>query len=862
MFVRNLSHSRATSVRISVLVALLAVAFITMFAQQRSAFASGCTFTLSSATYQGAEGSQIPIIVNRSGSCTDPTSVTLNFTDGSATSGIQYQNPSPVNLPFTSGVNSKSWDLQTNDDAVAGNTTLNVALTLTFATGDVLSPTTSAVITIIDNDAASYAFNPSAYAVTEGTPNLTISVVRGGPTTSSATVAVSTVNGTATGGSDFTTITNQTVTFGIGQSTATFNVQIANDGIFEPQESFGIALSSPNPVGALGGNATVTINDNDGAGTVQFTGSQYFVNEADGIAFLSVSRTGGSTGTATVLCSTTGGSATAGSDYTQVTNQVLTWNSGDTANKTCQVPITPDASIEGPETVTVSLSGASGATLGSPSFATLTINDDDGTGGVQFQSATYSANESSGGAILTLVRTNGAIGQVSVDCTTIAGGTATAGLDYTAGSYTATFLNGNTTASCTIPLLDDSSAEGSETVLVQLTNPVGGAIIAGQSTATLTILDSESFGPVINQLTPSVGPTIGGSVLISGSGFLNATSVTFGGFSAPYFVNSDNSITATAPQHSAGTVEVLVYTPSGVNTTNGAQNDYTYTDGPTITSVTPVTGPASGSPATFVTITGTGFIIGGGGMTVSFGSTPTSNFTVNRANSIIVIAPAHAAGLVDIRVTTPGGITPIVVADQFTFTGTSVPVVTNVSPSTGQAGTIVTITGAGFTGVTCPGGITFGGVIADSTNCTIVSDSTITAKVPANAPSGTIDVIVTGPGGSSANTSADNFLNTSNANTLTYTLAFRFTLIGWSGVDGINAAAALKGLESPDNPATNNVFNIVTAIWQFDAASQTYKGYFPGSEGVPGANDFTTLRKGVGYFIAVTTTTNWTIIQG
>ncbi len=162
-----------------------------------------------------------------------------------------------------------------------------------------------------------------------------------------------------------------------------------------------------------------------------------------------------------ILVTITGnGTCLAGADYTAVTNQVLSWGSGDGSDKFCVIPILQDLLQEGPETVLVSLSGVSGAVAGAPSSATLTINDDDGTGTLQFQSATYTANENGGAAVITLTRTGGTTGGVSVDCATQAGGTATANVDYTAGSFTATFASGVTTATCSIPIIDDALVEG------------------------------------------------------------------------------------------------------------------------------------------------------------------------------------------------------------------------------------------------------------------------------------------------------------------------------------------------------------------------------------------------------------------
>ena len=96
--------------------------------------------------------------------------------------------------------------------------------------------------------------------------------------------------------------------------------------------------------------------------------------------------------------------------------------------------------------------------------------------------------------------------------------------------------------------------------------------------------------------------------------------------------------------------------------------------------------------------------------------------------------------------TTPGGTSATSPADQFTYV--AAPTVTGVSPTTGPAagGTLVTITGTGFTGATA---VDFG--TTPATNLTVVSDTTITVDSPPGT--GTVDVTVTTPGGTSATSS-------------------------------------------------------------------------------------------------------------
>jgi len=110
---------------------------------------------------------------------------------------------------------------------------------------------------------------------------------------------------------------------------------------------------------------------------LSFTGTSYDANESVGTASIAVQRTGDSAGAVSVRCDTSDGTATAGSDYT-ATMDTLNWADGDTATKSCTVPIINDVEPESDETVNLSLTNfTGGATPGTPAVATLTINAND-----------------------------------------------------------------------------------------------------------------------------------------------------------------------------------------------------------------------------------------------------------------------------------------------------------------------------------------------------------------------------------------------------------------------------------------------------------------------------------------------------
>jgi hypothetical protein len=257
-----------------------------------------------------------------------------------------------------------------------------------------------------------------------------------------------------------------------------------------------------------------------------------------------------------------------------------------------------------------------------------------------------------------------------------------------------------------------------------------------------------SSAPTVTSVSPNTGPTAGGTtVAIKGTNLAGATAVSVGGQAATGIsVASASEVDATVPPGSAGTVDVTVTTPVGTSATSPT-DEFTYVAPPAVTSVSPASGPVAGGRT--VRIDGGGF---SGVTTVSFGGASATNVNVVSASELTVTAPAHATGTVDIRVTTAGGGTsPTTSADRFRYLAP--PAVTAVSPSAGPTGggRSVVITGSGFV----PGAsVTVGGVAA--TSVVVGSASSITARVPAHS-AGRVDVRVTTPGGTSAATTADRY---------------------------------------------------------------------------------------------------------
>jgi hypothetical protein len=164
------------------------------------------------------------------------------------------------------------------------------------------------------------------------------------------------------------------------------------------------------------------------------------------------------------------------------------------------------------------------------------------------------------------------------------------------------------------------------------------------------IISGEVGPSFVTSIAPVGGSYAGGDVVvITGTGFTQATGVTFGGVAGTAFsVDSDTQITVTAPAHAVGAVSLVVDDPSG----NSAPTTFTY--GPPLPVITPPLAPATGLAAggTPVVITGTGFT---GATSVTFAGAAGTAFSVVSDTVIHVTTPAHAAGAVAVVVVAPQG---------------------------------------------------------------------------------------------------------------------------------------------------------------------------------------------------------------
>ena len=190
----------------------------------------------------------------------------------------------------------------------------------------------------------------------------------------------------------------------------------------------------------------------------------------------------------------------------------------------------------------------------------------------------------------------------------------------------------------------------------------------GTSAASLADRYTYAGPPTVTGVSPTSGPTLGGTaVTITGTNLDNPSAVKFGGTNAAVVTPiSATQIIAVAPAGSAGAQDVRVTTPGGTSATSSADR-FTFVPPPTVTGVSPSSGPAAGG--TSVTITGTDFT---GASAVHFGASQAASFSVINTTQITATSPA-GAGTADVTVTTPSGTSATGAADQFTYDAAKIP---------------------------------------------------------------------------------------------------------------------------------------------------------------------------------------------
>ena len=453
------------------------------------------------------KGKKAVLTLKRSGGKTGVVTVNYHTLNGSASAGSDYAGTNGT-VTFKSKAVSASIAIPVfNDSLDESNETFSVVLD-TPTGGAALGANVTAAVTLADDDTAgAIAFKSTNVSASESAGEIQVTVKRTGGKAEAASVDYATEDGTALAGEDYTA-TSGTLVFGANELSKVISIPINNDFAAEGNETFAIHLSNPSGGATLGAAANATLTIVDDENSVSLGEASYSVSETGRSLAIKVERSGSLSSAVSVQFATQNGTAVAPGDFGG-TNFSLTFPA-KISSRTVVIPIINDSAVEGAESFSVVLSNPQGgAQLGSIAIATVTIADDDVAGTVKFSSATYSVNEGTANASITVQRTDGLAGGVGVRFAT-GSGTATAGVDYTAVTVDLTFAAGETSKTVLIPIATDSLAESTETVNLTLSNVSGGATLGTPATAVLSIGDKPDPNAVPINGPVFMSGTIGG----------------------------------------------------------------------------------------------------------------------------------------------------------------------------------------------------------------------------------------------------------------------------------------------------------------------------------------------------------------
>ena len=405
-----------------------------------------------------------------------------------------------------------------------------------------------------------------------------------------------------------------------------------------------------NSIDALNGSGTVI--DSGSAATLTVTGGGAFGGSiTGGNTALTI---GGSSKTLTLT-----GANTYGGQTTINNTDALLVNGSETS------PISVQGTLGGTGTVGAITAGSGGiVSPGSPAISTGTLS--------------ASSADFSGGGNLT-VEITGNSPSVNADLLDVTGAVSLG------GSSTLTIdLNGLTSTTSSITVVSAGSLSGQFSSVSVINNPNGyqASVAYVGNSITVTVTSSMPTAPSVTSPTAAnitaTSATLGGNVTSDGGDAITDRGIVY----ALTAVNANPLINGTGvfQVSVSGTTGVFTTIVTGLTASSGysfaayATNSVgtTYTSVgtfttsasamiPTVTAVSPASGPTAGG--TTVIITGSNFT---GATTVKFGNGNATSFTVNSNTQITAVDPA-GTGVVDVTVTTPGGTSTTSSADQFSY---------------------------------------------------------------------------------------------------------------------------------------------------------------------------------------------------
>ena len=471
--------------------------------------------------------------------------VDVNTADGTATiADSDYTAVTSQTLTFA-GTASETETFTVTPTTDAGsepNETVNINMdNVVAATVDVgdIDESDTAILTILNDDNISFSVNdPSVSEGDAGSATLTFTVTLDNPAPAGgATVDYATSDGTASSASDYTAISTTTLSFSAGETSQTVDVTVAGDETVEVDETITLTLSNPTGTDVVIGDATGsgTITNDD---EVTVTVADITPNE-NGTFTLTLSADNAVDGGFSLGVTTADGTATAGSDYTALVSEAVTFAGTANETETVTIIVSDDNVVEADETITISLDSKAAGTVDTGDIditdgATATITNDDVA---TLTILDETEGEGSGSVVFRVTVDNAVDGGFTVDVNTADGTATIADSDYTAVTgQTLTFAGtaGESEIFAVNPI-DDSTPELDETVNISMDNVTAGTVdvadIDESDGAILTILNNDNIEASVND--PSVAEGDAGSTTLQFTVTLSAPALA-GGLTVDY----------------------------------------------------------------------------------------------------------------------------------------------------------------------------------------------------------------------------------------------------------------------------------------------------------------------------------------
>ena len=539
--------------------------------------------SLSVTDLSAGEGQSLVFAVRLSAASGKPVTVSVatSIETGDTASAGDFTALPATALTFAPGVTTRTVTVATTQDT-AHEADETFTLRLSGAVNADIG-TATATGTIADDDAQP-SLSVADASADEGEDvvfTVRLSAASGQPVTVSVAAGIATGD-TAVAG-DFTAVPATVLTFAAGETEKPVTVATTQDATDENDETFTLTLSGAANAGIGTATATGTIVDDDPEPALSVADAS--ATEGGDLVFtVRLSAASGRTVTVNYTISdgtaTTATSAPGGADYTARSGR-LTFAAGET-EKPVTVTTRQDTTDEADETLTLTLSSPSNASLPADPTATGTITDNDSPPALSVADRSVTEGDDLVFAV-TLTALSGK--EVTVDYATSDGTATTAtsapgGADYSSRSGTLTFAPGTRTMRVTVPTADDGTDEDDETLTLTLSNAANAALPA-DPTATGTIADNDNAPSlIVDEGSADEGDAIGFAVRLSAQ---SGKTVTVD------YATSDGSATtsATAPggadytatsgtlSFAPGDTSMTVTVPTGDDTTD--EDDETLT---------------------------------------------------------------------------------------------------------------------------------------------------------------------------------------------------------------------------------------------------------------------------------------------